>query len=276
MKPLIFLVGCSRSGTTVLQSLLATHPDIATFPETKFFHYLFPPRREIIRYFLRLNSTKIKPRMETFFEEELKRPEFLEGLPNITLTRFYIKKVIGILEALADEEGKNFILEKTPDHIYCLEKIENYLPQSQFIHILRNGTDVVASLYEVTHQYPQAWGGARSIDRCIINWIDAIQKSQKYSDQPNHFLVRYESLISNPENIMKKICTFLKIDFYESMIQNYSMIAKKVSLVEEGRGVNYEGIMQYKSHKFTKIFTLEEQKYIIDRLSIIDIDKIFI
>ncbi|MEM9163612.1 MAG: sulfotransferase, partial [Cyanobacteria bacterium P01_F01_bin.4] len=32
-----FVVGCSRSGTTLLQSLLASHPEIISFPESKFF-----------------------------------------------------------------------------------------------------------------------------------------------------------------------------------------------------------------------------------------------
>ncbi|NJL55543.1 sulfotransferase [bacterium] len=34
--PPLFLVGCPRSGTTLLQSMLASHPQIASFPETKF------------------------------------------------------------------------------------------------------------------------------------------------------------------------------------------------------------------------------------------------
>jgi hypothetical protein len=36
----IFLVGAPRSGTTILQSLLAAHPEVISFPESKFFHYL--------------------------------------------------------------------------------------------------------------------------------------------------------------------------------------------------------------------------------------------
>ncbi|HEV2472658.1 MAG TPA: sulfotransferase, partial [Chthonomonadales bacterium] len=42
----VFLVGCVRSGTTLLQSLLAAHSEIASFPETDFFRYLVGQSRE--------------------------------------------------------------------------------------------------------------------------------------------------------------------------------------------------------------------------------------
>ncbi|MGL6135938.1 MAG: sulfotransferase, partial [Planktothrix sp.] len=50
--PRLFLVGCPRSGTTLLQSLLAAHSQIASFPESQFFRCLLenrPPWRVKLR-----------------------------------------------------------------------------------------------------------------------------------------------------------------------------------------------------------------------------------
>ncbi|VXD23287.1 sulfotransferase family protein [Planktothrix paucivesiculata] len=274
MKPLVFLIGCSRSGTTLLQSLLAIHPDIASFPETHIFQYLFANSYEPRRHALGLSSRHLKPKMEKFIKEELGRPELLKYLPHPLFKKLYAEKFIKILEILADEEGKKIVLEKTPDHIYCLEKIEKYFPQAKFIHLLRNGADVVASLYEVTHEYPQSWGGARNIDQCLTNWINAVQISQKYVSKPNHHLVRYENLIQAPKETLQEICTAIKINFDQNMIDNYGISAKILSSDSVGRSVNCQGIIGNSSNKFTRIFNLEQQEYILNRLSIIDLDNL--
>ena len=63
-KQRIFLVGCPRSGTTLLQSLLAAHPDITSFPESHFFRHLIDNRRWLHRTFgiasKRARTRKIK------------------------------------------------------------------------------------------------------------------------------------------------------------------------------------------------------------------------
>ncbi|MEQ8960988.1 MAG: sulfotransferase [Coleofasciculus sp. C2-GNP5-27] len=68
LKERIFLVGCPRSGTTLLQSLLAAHPQIASFPESHFFRHLIPefePKRRL----LGLSSRRGKPHFQRFMRE---------------------------------------------------------------------------------------------------------------------------------------------------------------------------------------------------------------
>ena len=75
----VFLVGCPRSGTTLLQSMLHAHPSIYSLPETKFFHVLIgfdmratlreaPPTldaklRDLVRYML-VKCGLVKPRRQ--------------------------------------------------------------------------------------------------------------------------------------------------------------------------------------------------------------------
>ena len=64
----IFLVGAPRSGTTILQSLLAAHPKITSFPETKFFQYLWSDRLK----------SKLPDRLYEFFYDEIARPDLYD------------------------------------------------------------------------------------------------------------------------------------------------------------------------------------------------------
>ncbi len=263
---LFFLVGCSRSGTTLLQSLLATHPQILSFPETKFFHCLLPSPYERRRYALNLASRRLTSRLEVFFRDELARPELIRRIPKIPLMGYCTHKFIKILTDLAAEQNKNIILEKTPDHIYRIEYIEKFLPDAKFIHLVRNGADVVASLYEVTHRYPQYWAGARDIDVCIQNWIQAIEISQKYMNCPNHTVIRYEKLIESPQKSLENICQFMGINFDQSMIDDYMKAAEKLKSDKQGRSVITQGIHKKKLEKFNRVFDAQQRKYILERL----------
>lgn len=274
IETLAFLVGCPRSGTTLLQSLLASHSQIASFPETQFFHHMLRRGYKQGEAGFGLVSRNLRPRLEKFFREDLDRPELIRRLPKIPLRGYYTRKFIKILKELAEEQGGTILLEKTPDHVYCIKYIEQYLPRSKFIHLIRNGTDVVASLYEVTHNYPEPWGGAKSIDTCIMDWLLAIRASQQYRDRPNHLIVRYEALVEKPERVLGQICQFLNIEFEGKMIDDYAKKADYISFEEGGRTVDTRQINSHKSEKFFTIFTPQQQAYIIDKLSVVNLEEI--
>jgi hypothetical protein len=66
----------------------------------------------------------------------------------------YTKAFIKILDEITLENGKSSWLEKTPEHLGQINYIERWVQRAKFIHIIRNGDDVVASLYEVAQKYP--------------------------------------------------------------------------------------------------------------------------
>lgn len=267
----LFLVGCSRSGTTLLQSLLAAHPDVASFRESKFFHYGIP-EYEPRRLALGLISRRLKPRMEIYFRDELERPELLKNLPQLIFLGYYTRKFMAIMSLLTQEQGKHIFLEKTPDHIYQIEYIEKLIPEARFIHLVRNGVDVVASLYEVTNKYPKPWGGARTIDRCLEDWKRAVEETRRHIHKPNHHLVKYEVLVKNPRPVLENLCQFIGIDFSEKMLQNYQVMGKQLSLEHEGRAVNHRGIQNANSQKFYQVFDQGQQQYILEQLATVNLE----
>ncbi len=259
------MIGCPRSGTTLLQSLLSAHPEIASFPESKFFQCL-PPATQSKRRKLGIISHQLKPWLETYFTDDIKRPELLKYLPKLPLRSLYAQRFFRILSLLASEQGKSVILEKTPQHIFFLEHIIAHFPQAQIIHLVRKGEDVVASLYEATHQYPQHWDGVWELDQCIDWWNRAVKISQQYMNHQNHILVSYEQLIEHPERVLKNICQLLKLTYQPEMIQNYGKSSESLIFAAGGRTINSSQIQSCNSDKFHKIFTAEQQQYILSNL----------
>ena len=144
-KQRIFVVGCPRSGTTLLQSLLAAHSDVASFPESHLFSSLVADRGKL-RSTFNIASRKARPQFDTFLRE-LQREDLNQYLPKFSfLVRQYSHAFIRILDILSEEQGKDIWIEKTPRHLHCIDQIEKLLPEPQFIHIIRSGKDVVASL----------------------------------------------------------------------------------------------------------------------------------
>ncbi|EAW35916.1 hypothetical protein L8106_07576 [Lyngbya sp. PCC 8106] len=265
-KTPVFLVGCPRSGTTLLQSLLAAHPDIISFPESKFFQY-FTPEYERRRKRLGFISQRLKPWLKHYFTDELGRSDLLTYFPVIPLQFLYVRQFIKVLSLLAEEQGKPLFLEKTPQHIFYIHTIEKYIPNAKIIHLLRSGTDVVASLYEVTHRYPQGWDGKWEIDRCVDHWKQAVKLSLNTKNKLNHHLVSYEQLTETPEIVLKKICHFLSIADDQNLIKNYSKAASPLLQPNHGRTVDTQKINPSQSEKFNRIFDGSQRQYIFDQVA---------
>lgn len=271
----IFLVGCPRSGTTLLQSLLAAHPQIASFPESHFFKYLTPSRPWMRS--LGIASRWVQPRLKEFLQE-IGQEIYISSLPKNAIFRHqYVKVFIEFLDTLTVQQNKTLWLEKTPEHLHYIDYIEKVVPGAKFIHIIRNGSDVVASLYEVTRKYSH-WGkviapqtqkssNAWEIDRCIHQWIQDTKMSYTQLNKPNHILVKYEQLVDDPYSILMKVCKFIEVEFSEELLKKYCTSAQQLILEREPWKLSVtQPIKSTNSTKFYSVFTEEQRQYILSKL----------
>ena len=273
-KSPIFLVGCPRSGTTLLQSLLAAHPDITSFPESHFFRHLIDNRGRVRRR-LGIASKFARNRFEEFLSE-IKHKEMQKYLPKYALFMSqYTKAFIKVLDTLSEKQEKSFWIEKTPDHVLYIDYIEKLIEKAKFIHIIRNGSDAVASLYEVTHKHPEIWHGEWDIDKCISHWIKCINHTHKHLHKSNHILVTYEQLIAEPESTLNRLGVFLGIKIDYQMLKSQKGIVEQIVLKNEPwkASVN-QPISSKNSNKFNKIFNENQKSYIMEKLSVINLERL--
>ncbi|MDY6802768.1 MAG: sulfotransferase [Cyanobacteriota bacterium] len=275
IKGRIFIVGCPRTGTTLLQSLLAAHPQIASFPESHFFESLAPANPLIRSLGVGLASGQRSKKRFKHFLSIIDREEMEEYLPSFPLfMNQYASAFVKVLDRLTEEQDKSLWIEKTPGHLRQIELIEKLVKEAKFLHIVRNGADSVASLYQVSQKHSQ-WGGAKDIDECIRRWREDVEITLNYLPKANHALVRYEELVANTKEAIADVCQFLNVPFEAVMLQEYGNAAQKVVRKDESWKASVgEPIQNANGRKFNQLFDEKQREYILEQISKIDIEKL--
>ena len=214
-----FIVGCPRSGTTVVQALLARHPDVYTLPETAFFERLYAdlewrwgdhqatPRRRRWRQRLGWMRKEARPSIVPLLHSldgERARIGRVPFSSNACAVKF-----IDLLDALALQADCSLWVEKTPNHLLYMPEIEACAPDARFIHVIRPGADVLASLADAYLRFENddAFGGGSV--HWARRWNRAMQIHQACLGRANHSFVFLEDLIRRPDQEWARLCQFL-------------------------------------------------------------------
>jgi hypothetical protein len=214
----IVVVGCPRSGTTLLQLMLHAHARIAIPPENRFvlpayhrrrsFGDLRDPanRRRLAHWIVTTRGTKfadfgLDP--DWVIEQVVAAPPTLgSGLA-------------AVFRAYARRFDKPRWGDKRPSYVTNLEVIERLFPAAQFVHIVRDGRDCVASLCRMSW-HP---GGAY---RAVSMWAQAVDHARRAARRlgPESFYeLRYERLVTDPERELVALCDYLGEDYHPAMAE---------------------------------------------------------
>ena len=117
--------------------------------------------------------------------------------------------------------------DKTPVNTLYMSEIRKLFPRALFIHMLRDGRDVVCSLLSID---PPLCSGLREAAR---RWVVFVRMAMLFGDRyPNQYLeVRYEELVTAPKRQLERICRFLDIDLQKSMLEHHKRGAKPDDLI---------------------------------------------
>jgi len=220
-----FIVGCPRSGTTLLQALLATHSRVFSLPESHFFRKSFGGKRAFLLRGFYASSVLRSWLRKVGMEEYVSWVPWLSPFRNPA-----VKAFVNIMDDIASRRGASCWVEKTPGHVFVIEEIEKRVPNTRFIHIIRDGRAVVASLCDAKRRYGDAKLWQWSLGEFVSLWNRAILRSAQCVGKTNHFFVSYEALTANPKRELNAICEFLGLEFEESMLKNYRETADQIIL----------------------------------------------
>lgn len=261
-----FLVGCPRSGTTLLQCLIGAHSQIQTFPETALFYSSVPSHRREME-FLGIASRAAKVRFIEFLNE-ISRPELFEYyFRNPFSIGQYATMWRHLLDDLTMEEGKSGWLEKTPHHVDYLQYIQRLFPDAKVIHIIRNGADNIASMWVQVEKARMRSGKGWSLDETINRWVTAVRTSASYQGKEGHYLVSYEGVVDHPEDTLKSLFSFMELPFEHGIMKRYPEVAKRIVLPREEWKSNVSGpVKNANGMRFAKVFSDEERDYILNKI----------
>lgn len=213
----IFIVGCGRSGTTLLRLILNRHSSISIPEETWFFPQLYRElpdllreenwRKSIAERVLQLNSIHFPNLAADSLENALlgTGKDDVAGIISLVNREFMTR------------EGKRRWGDKTPGYVLHLRHIKKLFPKAKVIHIVRDGRDVVPSILKYWSVGPQT----NSFLETAVYWRDHVTAGMK--DGPKYFgdqyiEVRYEDLVTKPEDTVTKICGFIGEVFEPTML----------------------------------------------------------
>jgi carbamoyltransferase len=207
-EKLVFIISQPRTGSTLLQKILATHPDVHTVSEPWIaLHPLFALRDSGISapYDAALARHALSEFLHSFPDGE----EIYWNSQRRMLTTLY--------NAALEASGKRIFLDKTPRYYFVIPELRRLFPKAKFIFLIRNPAAVLSSILE-------AWVQSEDIARLRPLRDDLLLAPKLLLEGirdsvPGSIVVRYEDLVSAPERVVSGLCGHLGIEFDPSIIQ---------------------------------------------------------
>ncbi len=194
----VFIVGFPRSGTTLMEQTLSSHPRIAAGDELPYIN----------------DITQIMPRL---LASPLNYPEALaelwmgdqrDGLNE--LRDYYLNRAAksGIFR-----EGADRFTDKMPLNEAHLGLISLLFPQSPVIHVLRHPLDVVLSVYSnhLTHGFYCA-SALETIAQHYVLIADLVQHYKQHLSM-RYLSIRYEDMVADQEASIRRVLGFIGVDY---------------------------------------------------------------
>ncbi len=231
---LIFLVGAPRSGTTLLQNLIACHPDVASAPETHFFVHATPAllyERNLPPICKRRLPDRIEPKSAERLVARLAAAMKRNGLDTAAFESNFAGDGIRTRDLAnrffaSQADGAAIFLEKSPPHVFFVPEIRDVYPDAKIVNIVRDPRDVVASINEMLDR--QGKSGRTVFERARV-WSASVNAAQRH----DLFTVRYEDLVLNRDEVLRSVFGHLDLDYRERHFENYGAVASQTARENE-------------------------------------------
>ena len=211
----VFIGGYSRSGTTLLGAMIGAHTQCVCTPESQF-------KTDVLRHFRRKKKEEVDIETARKMIQDHPRYRVLWGdvadSDVLIGINSYEELILWFVGKYAEKEGKPraaYWVDHSPTNIKHAKTLLGLFPDSRFIHIIRDGRAVAASIM------PLDWG-PNTIDKTACSWKSRVSRYLSLESSLNNdqvLRVRYEDLIQAPETALRDICSFLDIAYQPQMIK---------------------------------------------------------
>ena len=208
--PFTFVVGCGRSGTTVLRTALDAHPALAVAHEAGFVYplsrrraaYERPEGFDVDRFARDVAGARSVRSNLGLTADEVRQA--LAGPP----VRGYADAVRRVFLAYAQRSGKPRYGDKMPSYVLHVGALARFFPEARFVHIVRDGRDVALS----TRAFE---GTDRPMAELALDWrrrVEAGTSAGRALGPRRYSEVRYEELVRDPQPVLEGVCRFLGLE----------------------------------------------------------------
>lgn len=207
---LIYLISQPRSGSTLLQRILNMHPDIYGETEAWFMlHFVYGLRRTGIQTEYNVHNSQTG------------LTTFLEPLPEGT--RAYLAGIraaaLSLYGRVLEEKSMSLLVDKTPRYYHIVDELKEIFPGARFILLIRNPLAVLSSMLAARERSKEGWTGLGRPDR-VHDLLTAPRRIESFITKlgDEALVVRYEDLVSQPEDTIRSLCQKLNVSFFPQML----------------------------------------------------------
>jgi hypothetical protein len=235
-NPFVFLVGCPRSGTTLLRRMLDAHPDLAITPETHWIPELFEQRVGLDNHgAVTKELVQALSRHRKFVRLGITADE-LAALAGDGHPTSYSSFVSRVFDLYGRKRGKPLVGDKTPGYVRKIGALNALWPRARYVHLIRDGRDVCLSVLD--------WDRAERTAGRFATWVDDPVSTAGLWWEWNVCLGRevgeqlgrgryveagYEALVADPKRACIELCSFLGLVFDDAMLRYHEARTKTKS-----------------------------------------------
>lgn len=210
-RPLVFVGGVPRSGTTLARAMLDAHPDIRCGEETRVLPRIVAMRSKWDR-------------------SEREHQRLLEaGLPGDVLDKATRAFVTTIIEGHGDPA--KYLCNKDPLLLNYMTDLRRIYPKSKFLLMVRDGRAVAYSI--VSRNVTITGVDSKNYMSAALFWNKVVTRMTtdcRLLGSQHCMQVFYEHLVANPKEWMEKILEFLTIPWHDNVLRHHELINSEVSL----------------------------------------------
>ena len=261
----IYIVGNSRSGTTMMSRILGRHDLVFSFKELHFFGQIYSSATDnnalstpkaiklssrllsIQRdgYLLQGNYSRFNDEAETIVKSV--SPD--ELFPHKIYEAFLLHET--------RINGKIIPCEQTPRNLLYINDVFNTFPDARIINMVRDPRDILLSQKNKWKRYfsadkspakesLRAWLSYHPITTSML-WNLSVNAINKYQDDNRIITVRFEDILNEPEDMMQKICDFIGIEFNKGMLDIQQIHSSNIKDRSDVKGINTSVAGQWKN-----------------------------
>lgn len=254
--PFIFVVGNSRSGTTMMGRILNNHQLVHTFPELHFFEQLWSGKdkdkilssEDAANLAARLLNIATAGYFAKKEPEKYRDEAMMITEPIAPATRTSVNVFATVIRREAEKHGKQIPCDQTPQNVFYIHEILEALPDAYFINMVRDPRDVLLSqkrkwkrrflggTHATWYETIRAWTNYHPLTISKL-WNSAIRARNNSQDR-RVMSVQFESLLKDPDKVIEDICFFLQIPFSPALKEVPQMGSSSGMDKKEVKGIN--------------------------------------
>jgi hypothetical protein len=249
----VFIVGVSRSGTTLVKNILNASSRVGIATENHYLGHLIPREgaRHVFRRFGDLSDDGNVERLVDFvYDGGLMSSSRLRGMSrqwrwttrNVPRDEFLRRILAGdrseravftvLLETYAEKKGKQIKGEKTPAHVRYVDTLFEWYPDARVIHMIRDPRAIYVSElrrrttnpesvpYRVLRRVPRMLAAAVLLETTLV-WAESVWRLRRNRRRygARYLGLRFEDLVRDPEREVRRLCAHLGMDYEPAMLE---------------------------------------------------------